>query len=479
MSEGAIDDLPPFAMLVDNDAFREVCKSYSALYGVGIKVFDVLGQKIVDMRANNVDHCGYLFSVPATRLQCTALVNHIKACPLEATLALATVDCFSGLRYKIMPVLHEGAVIGRVIFGPFAPPELTAPPAALDAQAPALQIDRLASYLAVIPQVADLTAAKILENIRQVLDLLIHASYKAALTGRMHIASISGAFADLEKSNHTLRAANTRLRELDQLKSNFIATVSHELRTPLTSVIGYSELLLQGLVGTLTPEQQTYVGTILEKGESLLGLISQILDLARIESGNVAIRKELLDPVKLVQLSVTDVVPQARKRLLSIALSAADDVTPIEADADKVRRIITNLLSNAVKFTPAGGQINVRLDVILGHAVGEGRTDPFEPERNRYLRLQVQDTGIGIPADKRERVFETFYQVDNGATREFGGTGLGLSIVRNFVQAHGGRVAVQSEEGSGSTFVVCLPYVAEPVEEATPVGVDGLSLGLR
>ncbi|HET6345205.1 MAG TPA: ATP-binding protein, partial [Myxococcota bacterium] len=447
MSFSVVDETLPFAKLVDADGFRDVCRSYSELYGVGIKIFAAEGDKVVDIRANTGDHCGYLYAIHPTRVLCTNLVNQIKASALDAGSTPKTIDCFSGLRYKVMPIVYEGTLHGRVIFGPFAPQGLTQPPASLAEHGPELSLTRLAEYQAKLPRVNEAAAGKILENLRQVLDVLIHAAYKAAFTSRLHIASIAGAFADLERSNASLKIANDRLQELDRLKSNFVATVSHELRTPLTSVIGYSEMLLEGLAGDLTAEQRTYVGTILEKGESLLGLIGQVLDMARVESGNAVLRKELTDVRKLLGLCLSDVTPQARKGGLTLESHVASDVTPILVDPDKIRRIITNLLGNAVKFTERGGTVRVALSVVDDVAVGQTRPDPFEPERNRFLQIEVQDTGIGIPLDKQHLIFESFYQVDNGATRQFGGTGLGLSIVRNFVQAHRGRVRVESTPG--------------------------------
>jgi signal transduction histidine kinase len=293
------------------------------------------------------------------------------------------------------------------------------------------------------------------------------------MTSRVHIASISGAFEDLERVNRALHESNTQLRDLDRLKSNFIATVSHELRTPLTSVIGYSEMLLEGMAGDMSPEQRDYVKTILEKGESLLSLIGQVLDLSRIESGNVVIMKAPSDVHELIRLAISDVTPQAKKRELTIETAIAADVQPITVDSDKIRRVLVNLLGNAVKFTQPKGKVTVRASMHEDKPVGSDRFDVFEPERNIYLRVDVIDTGIGIPQDKLDRIFDSFFQVDNSSTRQFGGTGLGLSIARNFVLAHQGKVSVESTFGTGSTFTFMIPYVAEDARVADGP-VDGL-----
>jgi len=165
-----------------------------------------------------------------------------------------------------------------------------------------------------------------------------------------------------------------------------------------------------------------------------------------------------------LDLCVTDVMPQAKKRELTVAVETLPDLTPIAIDRDKIRRVVTNLLGNAVKFSKPMGRIEVIADRVEAPPTGATQFDRFEPERNRYLRLRVVDHGIGIPADKLSSIWEAFYQVDNSSTREFGGTGLGLAIVRSFVEAHHGSVAVQSEMGKGSVFGVLLPYVTDEVK---------------
>ena len=465
MDTSVLDQNLPLSQLLDVEGFREVCRSFAELYGIGIKVFDVEGNKIVDVRASTGDHCGYLFTVHPTQVLCTSLVNEIRTSELTNTSGTLSFSCFSGLRYRIVPLKYEGSLIGRFIFGPFAPAGLREPPFSLRQYAPELNLDTLGKYLSPIPRASEETVTKVLDHLTKVFEVIIHASYRTHLTAKLHIASISGAFADLEKSNRSLKQANDKLQELDRLKSNFIATVSHELRTPLTSVIGYSEMLLEGMAGGLSKEQQEYVRTILEKGESLLSLIGQVLDMSRIESGNVIVTREESDVRGIIDLSVSDILPQAKKRNIKIVVEVHRDVVPISVDRDKIRRVMTNLLGNAVKFSKPAGAITVKVDVWEAPPGGSGRFDMFEPERNRHLRVQVVDQGIGIAPDKLEDVWEAFYQVDNSSTREFGGTGLGLAIVRNFVQAHGGSVDVQSQLGGGSTFSVLLPYRFDQIKD--------------
>jgi two-component system sensor histidine kinase BarA len=468
VNASVLDETPRLSELLDLDGVRDVCKTFGELYGIGIKVFDETGVKIVDVRAADAALTSYLFGVHATQVLFTKLVNQLKAYPLDVSRPAVLVDDFVGLRYKILPIAHEGALVGRVIFGPYAPEDRRVP--ALPAEVDAARVE---ACVRDVPKASEMQVDRILAHLGATLDTVIHTSYKQLMTSRLHIASISGAFEDLEKANRSLQEANGQLKELDRLKSNFIATVSHELRTPLTSVIGYSEMLLEGMAGDLQAEQREYVKTILEKGESLLSLIGQVLDMSRIESGNVAIVKTQVDLRDLVKLALSDVAPQARKREIKLSTAFADNVPVIAVDADKIRRVLTNLLGNAVKFTPQAGLITVRVSVEQALPVGSDRFNVFSPERNQYARIDVSDNGIGIPNDKLERIFDSFFQVDNSSTRQFGGTGLGLSIARNFVLAHKGKISVTSTVGQGSTFSVLLPYVADDDRiDAAPV--DGL-----
>ncbi|MEC9465720.1 MAG: ATP-binding protein [Myxococcota bacterium] len=456
MNVPGMDKRLELSKLLDMASFREVCRSFSELYGIGIHVLDQRGKNIADVRSPSTrDYFGYLFSVHATKVLQTRLVNHIRTLELSDTGETVSVSCFSGLRYRIFPVLHEGTILGRIIFGPYAPSELKAPPQSLQKYEPELSIEVLATHLAKIPRASEEVVNKVMRNVQKVLDVVIYTSYKNYLTSQMHIASMGAAFEDLEKTNQSLMAANDKLKELDRLKSNFIATVSHELRTPLTSIIGYAEMLTEGLAGDLNPDQQGYIQTVLEQSESLLGLIGQVLDLSRIESGNVVLKKAPITAAELVEKSMTDVRPLAQKRSLELEARIDEGLEPITVDGDKIRRVLTNLLGNAVKFSREGTTILVRVSLVDQK---DGTFDVFEPQRNRALEVAVADQGVGIPPEALERIFDSFYQVDNSSTREFGGTGLGLAIVRNFLRAHDGTIDVESTEGEGSTFTFTLPY---------------------
>jgi signal transduction histidine kinase len=224
--------------------------------------------------------------------------------------------------------------------------------------------------------------------------------------------------------------------------------MSHELRTPLTSVIGYSEMLLSGLAGDLLPEQREYLATILEKGESLLGLISSILDFSKIEARGVALSLRPTDVSQVLRMSVSTLLPQAQRKKIALTWQSEPINPRPMLDEDRVRQCVVNLLSNAVKFTPEGGAVRARARVIHGDPAANGQD---------MLDISVQDDGIGIAPDQHDRIFQTFYQVDGSSTREHGGTGLGLAIVRSYVEAHGGYVKVESQLGSGATFSLVFP----------------------
>jgi two-component system sensor histidine kinase BarA len=291
------------------------------------------------------------------------------------------------------------------------------------------------------------------------LDLILFSGYRALLTSNMHLASVRESFRELESKNDKLQAAYDRLRELDRLKSNFLATVSHELRTPLTSIIGYSEMLVENLAGDLTDEQREFVQTIRDKGEQLLLLIKSLLDLGKLESGTMSLRKSHVDIAGLVRDVVATMAPTARKKDVDLGYEVEASLPQLWADAERLRQVLLNLTENAIKFTPARGRvaISVRLGAMDAARPDDAGGIVILSARRSAIEFRVSDTGIGIPASERERVFDAFYQVDSSSTREQGGTGLGLSIVKRLVDAHDGLVRVLDNEPRGTAFVVTIP----------------------
>ena len=294
-------------------------------------------------------------------------------------------------------------------------------------------------------------ATAVLDVAGEALGLLVHHARARELAAAMHEEAMRLTFAELTEHNQRLSRAVARLEELDRLKSNFLATMSHELRTPLTSVIGYTEMMVEGLAGPVTPEQREYLSTILGKADQLLSLITAVLDVASLESGQLALERCALSLGELVANEVATFQPQAGRRGITIHLDANGD-TVVFGDRRKIRQIVSSLISNAVKFTPDRGRVGI--------AVHPG---PLEPHRsgNDAVQLVVSDSGIGISRDQVGKIFEPFFQVDSSSTRAFGGTGLGLTLAKAYVEAHGGRIWVDTTPGQGSTFTATFPIRTE------------------
>jgi len=235
---------------------------------------------------------------------------------------------------------------------------------------------------------------------------------------------------------HSFNAMAAKLRQLDQLKESFLATVSHELRSPLTSMREAAHLLHEEVAGTLNPKQARLVAIIGESTERLLRLVNQILDLSRLRAGRLPLARRTLDLVQVAERGVNELRPQAAEGHVAVAVERIGQNFEAAVDEDKLVQVVINLVANSIRFTPGGGRVIVRV-------VDAG------PE----VELHVEDTGIGIPAVALPRIFEMYQQ----AHGQRGGTGLGLAIVRGVVEAHGGRVTVESQEGKGSRFTVLLP----------------------
>lgn len=252
---------------------------------------------------------------------------------------------------------------------------------------------------------------------------------------------IRDATADLAEQNARLQWQSQEVERANRLKSEFLASMSHELRTPINALIGYSALLLDGVLGDVNPRQRDALARGRAAAEHLLALINDILDLAKIEAGKMPLH---LEPVSLrdVTLEVTQQIePMMRKKQLEFVIDVPPDSPVIHSDRTKIKQVLLNLLSNAVKFT------------------NRGRVSVEAHEAQGGVRIDVIDTGIGIRQSDLQAIWEDFRQVDQSRTREFGGTGLGLSITRKLLERLGGSVTVQSVYGEGSTFSVYLPLV--------------------
>ena len=260
--------------------------------------------------------------------------------------------------------------------------------------------------------------------------------------GSQAVTAIQNAklYTRLEQNMRQIEEAAERMKELNELKSNFVATVSHELRTPLTSITAYVQTLMKYLGSDNIEMQREFLTVVHEESNRLAALIDAILDLSRLEAGKTKMRREEFDAVELVQETAALLRPLADKKGVEINGLPQSGKMPIEADRELFKTALINLANNGVKFTAAGGSVSVSV-------LDEGGS----------LRFEVEDTGIGIPEAELSKIFDRFYQVDSSATRHFGGSGLGLAISKAIVEWHGGEIEVSSEVGKGSRFGVTVP----------------------
>lgn len=250
---------------------------------------------------------------------------------------------------------------------------------------------------------------------------------------------------ELRRRNFELEQQNLSIQGADRLKSEFVSMVSHELRTPLTSINGYVDLLLDGDVGSVTEDQRECLVAIRDNGRRLLALITDLLELSRIEAGRVDLSPTIIDVGRVVESVAASFRPQVRAKVQQLGTDLPDGLPVVYADADRVAQILTNLVSNAHKYTPSGGTITIRA----------------RPEES-HVRISVEDNGVGLSARELPQVFTKFYRAENEATRGATGTGLGLAITRSLVEAHHGQITATSVPGQGSTFTFTLPLSPPP-----------------
>lgn len=263
------------------------------------------------------------------------------------------------------------------------------------------------------------------------------------------IVRLNKAMEEKQRLNHLSKLVNhleesiAELRKLDQIKSEFVAVASHELRTPLTAIKNAVQLLLTEKTGTLNEHQKKFL-TMAEKNiNRLINILNDLLNLSRIEAGKMVLKLEELYLQNILELIYYSFQPQAEEKSIQLKLDLPPQPIMVYGDKEKVEQILSNLMSNALKFTPENGEIIIS-------------AKPFADEEG-MVAISVKDTGIGIPPDHLDKIFEKFYQVENSLQRSHGGTGLGLAISKGLVEAQKGKIFVESELGKGSTFTFTLP----------------------
>lgn len=253
---------------------------------------------------------------------------------------------------------------------------------------------------------------------------------------------------DLRIKQEELEAANIKLNEINTYKSEFLAIMSHELRTPLTSIMAFTDLLLQDIPKDFIQERQN-LKYIKANSKNLLKLINNILDLAKIEAGRLELNCEYVDMADVLGTIDNVIAPLAKEKGIAWETSLDPEVSLLRADPEKLRRVIENLAGNALKFTPSGGSVEIKVN-----------NDPG----GKWIFIRVIDTGIGIPPEEQDEIFERFTQIDSSDSRKYGGTGLGLALAKELVTLHKGNIWVESEVNKGSTFVVRIPKDPDRVD---------------
>jgi signal transduction histidine kinase len=276
----------------------------------------------------------------------------------------------------------------------------------------------------------------------QKIDSRLAATASGDFSGHVDVTNrdeLGALAANVNRMNDELKRLYRELETASKHKSEFLANMSHELRTPLNAILGFSQVLREEMFGEVNEKQREYLDDILSSGNHLLSLINDVLDLSKVEAGQIELEVAPFSLREALERGVVMVRERASKDGVRLALATEPAADVVEGDERRIRQVIFNLLSNAVKFTPEGGSVDVSAAKVNGE-----------------VRVAVADTGPGLAADDQERIFEEFQQTETGIEQREG-TGLGLALSKRFVELHGGRIWVDSELGVGSTFVFTLP----------------------
>jgi len=445
--------------VMSRNAVSDVCQSFFALFGLPVRVISHEGELLADVHRDR-RLCRYLNTLEGGQSACANTVATVRDLEPEESAIVHT--CFTGAVYRVSPLTYQGRSIGRFVIGPYVPAELRTPPATLFEVDPSVDSDTAAEHFAAMPRVGTEVAEQLARHLEAIFEVLVFSGHRAVLASTMQVESVRENFRELAEKNERLKASFDELKELDKLKSSFLATVSHELRTPLTSIIGYAEMLEGGAVGPLADGQMEFLRTIRTKADQLLGLVSSLLDLGQLEANTLRLDEEPVDPRVLLSDVGSTIVPAANRANVQLDIDIAEGTPKIAGDPVRLRQILINLAENAVKFTPEAGQVVLSAEAGTLRAGGAGQVDAaLFGDEHAAVVLKVTDTGRGIAEDEVARIFDAFYQVDGSTTRQHGGAGLGLSIVKQLVDAHRGTIEVASELEKGTVFEITLPAAQE------------------
>ena len=245
----------------------------------------------------------------------------------------------------------------------------------------------------------------------------------------------------LEKLYHELEQANERLTQVDEIKTRFMAVASHEVKTPLTLIKGFLDLILDGKMGVLTDAQKQYLTLVDEAADRLHHLVDDLLDISGIELGQIRMKRHQTNLKKLLKEEIVVFKAWAGQKEIILEENIPEDLSPVFCDPDRIKEVLDNLVSNAMKYTPRKGRIWIE-----ARDTGTG------------VQMDIRDTGVGIRPRDQERIFEPFQHIRKSGLEGEKSTGLGLALVKKIIDAHGGRIEVQSGEGMGSTFSIILPF---------------------
>ena len=438
--------------LVDRSSLEEIVASFACHFGIPVRLLSTDGTQL----AGTTNRQGICLCVTEFDDERTA------GSSTRVGSADAVYDCCTGAQYCIASIVLDNGSVGRIVLGPYLPSEQIDVPNRLRSTAADSPTELLDQSLSGTPSFHDESVLSIARCLRSVLET-IRASQKLT-------ANMQDKCRELQDGNSRLHAALNRRAELDQLQSSVLAAVGHEIRTPLTSIIGYTDLLEQGIAGELSTNQLDFLKIIKEQGEQLLALLTSLLDMSKLENGGQPIIRTDVDVCKSLSDVVSWLMPNARKARVTLSVNAPSQALPlIPCDAAVLRQVVLNLATNAIKFTPPGGSVTLTARICqkgMDHDIADDIADDIEradlSADHSVLEIRVADTGIGVAESEREKIFDPFYQIESPTRATHNGVGLGLPIVKRLVQAHNGSVFAQPNHPKGCVFVVRIPVTKLP-----------------